>query len=267
MTPERWERIQSLYHAVRALPQSERAKFIANSCGDDTALQHEVQKLLDQPVSTGSFVDFVGGPSPAQFSPGAAPDLTGCQLGGYRVTSLLGRGGMGEVYRAHDSRLGRDVALKVLPTEFTADADRLARFESEARMLAALNHPHIGAIFGVEDAAGFPALVLELVDGETLAERVRRGPTAIRDALKIAGQIADALDAAHRKGIIHRDLKPANVKVTPDGVVKVLDFGLAKAAGSTYVAPADQSQPTTVRVDGTRIGTILGTAPYMSPEQ
>ncbi|HSL20256.1 MAG TPA: protein kinase [Vicinamibacterales bacterium] len=174
---------------------------------------------------------------------------------------------MGEVYRAHDSRLGRDVALKVLPTEFTADAGRLARFESEARMLAALNHPHIGAIFGLEDAAGFPALVLEFVDGETLADRLRRGPIALPDALRFASQIADALDAAHRKGIIHRDLKPANIKVTPDGLVKVLDFGLAKAAASGVVSPQDQSQSTALGVDATRVGTILGTAPYMSAEQ
>ena len=141
------------------------------------------------------------------------------------------------MYRAHDSRLGRDVALKVLPTEFTADAGRLARFESEARMLAALNHPHIGAIFGVEDAAGFPALVLEFVDGETLAEHLRRGPIGVRDALGMARQIADALDAAHRKGIIHRDLKPANIKVKDDGTVKVLDFGLAKAFSPLVPVP------------------------------
>jgi len=267
MTPDRWERIQALYHAVRMRPEGERRQFLADSCDGDVALEDEVQKLLNQPVSTGSFIGFIGAPDPAPPASHTRRDLTGRQLGGYRVTSLLGRGGMGEVYRAHDSRLGRDVALKVLPTEFTADVGRLARFESEARMLAALNHPHIGAIFGVEDAAGFPALVLELVDGETLAERLHRGPIAMREALKIARQIADALDAAHRKGIIHRDLKPANVKVTPDGVVKVLDFGLAKAAGSTYVSLGDQSQPTTISVDGTRIGTILGTAPYMSPEQ
>ena len=153
MTPERWERIQSVYHAVRALPQSDRGKFLADSCGEDAALQDDVLKLLEQPVSTDSFIDFVGGPSRAHFGLGAIPDLTGRQLGGYRITSLLGRGGMGEVYRAHDARLRRDVALKVLPTEFTADAARLARFEGEARMLAALNHPHIGAIFGLEDAA------------------------------------------------------------------------------------------------------------------
>ena len=267
MTPERWERIQMLYHAVRTLPESDRAPKLADSCGGDAALEHEVQKLLDQPVSTGSFMKFVGDTASPQPSSVTPRDLTGRQLGGYHVTSLLGRGGMGEVYRAHDSRLGRDVALKVLPAEFTADAGRLARFESEARMLAALNHPHIGAIFGVEDAAGFPALVLELVEGETLAERLQRGPIAMGDALKIAGQIADALDAAHRKGIIHRDLKPANIKVTPDGVVKVLDFGLAKAAGRGLVSGQENSEATTLHVGATRVGTLLGTAPYMSPEQ
>src|SRR5262245_4169498 len=194
-------------------------------------------------------------------------DLTGRVLGTYRVLSLLGRGGMGEVYRARDSRLGRDVALKVLPTKFTADAERLARFESEARMLAALNHPHIAAIFGLEDTDGIPALVLEFVDGETLADRLRRGPIAPREALPIARQIADALDAAHQKGIVHRDLKPANIKVTPDGVVKVLDFGLAKAAATADVVPQDLSQLPTVAPEATRVGMILGTAPYMSPEQ
>ena len=204
-----------------------------------------MQALLDQPVSTGSFVDFLGGPAQAQLSDVATNDLTGRQLGSYRVLSLLGRGGMGEVYRAHDARLGRDVAIKVLPPMFTADAERLARFESEARMLAALNHPHIGAIYGLEDAGGMPALVLELVDGETLADRLRRGPIPPRDALAIARQIADALDAAHRKGIIHRDLKPANIKITPEGVVKVLDFGLAKAVAGETPSTQDVSQAPT----------------------
>ena len=136
---------------------------------------------------------------------------------------------MGEVYRARDTKLGRDVALKVLPPAFTADADRVARFAREARLLASLNHPHIGAIYGFEDGGDVPALVLELVEGETLDDRVRRGPLPLSEALAIAQQIADALDAAHGAGIIHRDLKPSNIKITPDGVVKVLDFGLAKA--------------------------------------
>ncbi len=222
MTAERWERIQGLYHAARAHADSDRAQFLGDACAGDAMLRQEVQALLDQPVSTGGFIDFLGGPPLAQVTSVASNDLTGRQLGSYRVLSLLGRGGMGEVYRAHDSRLGRDVAIKVLPTRFTEDAERLARFESEARMLAALNHPHIGAIYGLEDADGVPALVLELVDGETLADRLRRGPISPPDAAAIARQIAVALDAAHRKSIIHRDLKPANIKITPQGVVKVL---------------------------------------------
>ena len=267
MTPERWDRIQGLYHAARACPEADRTQFLANACGGDATLQREVQALLDQPVSTGSFMNFIGDPAPAQLSDLVTSDLTGRQLGSYRLLSLLGRGGMGDVYQAHDSKLRRDVAIKVLPARFTADAERLARFESEARMLAALNHPRIGAIYGLEDAGGTPALVLELVDGETLADRLRRGPIPPRDALTIARQIADALDAAHRKGIVHRDLKPANIKVTPDGLVKVLDFGLAKALASEVVSTQSLSQPPTMAIDATRVGMIRGTAPYMSPEQ
>jgi hypothetical protein len=173
---------------------------------------------------------------------------------------LLGVGGMGEVYRARDTTLGRDVAIKILPRHFTADPERLARFEREARMLAALNHPHIAAIHGIVDAEGVRGLVLELVEGETLADWIQRGPLAVTDALTTARQIADALDTAHEKGIIHRDLKPANINVTPGGVVKVLDFGLAKATAGEW-------QSSAVTVGGTQEGTILGTAAYMSPEQ
>jgi Tol biopolymer transport system component len=186
--------------------------------------------------------------------------VIGATIGPYRVLSKLGEGGMGEVYRARDTTLGRDVAIKTLPRHFTADAERLARFEREARMLAALNHPHIAAIHGIVDADGVRGLVLELVEGETLADRIQRGPAPVTDALTLARQIADALDAAHEKGIIHRDLKPANIKVTPGGVVKVLDFGLAKAASG-------ELQSSSVTVGGTQEGTILGTAAYMSPEQ
>ena len=198
----------------------------------------------------------------------------GSRLGPFEVTGLLGAGGMGDVYRARDTRLGRDVAIKILPPAFTADPDRLARFEREARVLASLNHPNIAAIYGIEDAA--PAgstenghhvcgLVLELVEGETLAERLRRGAIPIAEALAIARQIAEAVDVAHEKGIVHRDLKPANIKVTPDGTVKVLDFGLAKIAAEG--SSADLTHSPTLTVAGTRDGVILGTAAYMSPEQ
>ena len=190
----------------------------------------------------------------------------GTKLGPYEIVAPLGAGGMGEVYRARDSKLGREVALKLLPPKFTADADRAARLEREARLLASLNHPHIGAIYGFEDAGNVPALVLELVEGETLDDRVRRRPLPLPEALAIAQQIADALDAAHRAGIIHRDLKPSNIKITPDGVVKVLDFGLAKALAAEGSDP-DLSKSTTVTADVTIAGAIFGTAAYMSPEQ
>jgi serine/threonine protein kinase/Tol biopolymer transport system component len=173
---------------------------------------------------------------------------------------------MGEVYRAKDSRLGRDVAIKVLPASLAADANRVERFEREARLLASLSHPHIGAIYGFEDAGKVPVLVLELVEGEGLDDRVCRGPLPLSEALVIAQQIADALDAAHRAGIVHRDLKPSNIKITPDGVVKVLDFGLAKALASEGASP-DLSKSPTMTAGWTTAGVILGTAAYMSPEQ
>lgn len=190
----------------------------------------------------------------------------GTRLGPYEIQVPLGAGGMGEVYRARDTKLGRDVAIKILPEVFTSDQERLARFEREARMLAALNHPHIGAIYGVEDAGSVHGLVLELVEGDTLGERLRRGTLPLADALTIARQIAVALESAHEHGIIHRDLKPANIKITPDGTVKVLDFGLAKAASSEGVG-FDLEQSPTITVDATSAGAILGTAAYMSPEQ
>ena len=158
------------------------------------------------------------------------PLATGTRLGVYEILSPLGAGGMGEVYRARDSKLGRDVALKILPAAFAADPDRLARFQREAQVLASLNHPNIAAIFGLEESSGVGALVLELVEGPTLADRIAQRRIPLDEALPIARQIADALEAAHEQGIVHRDLKPANIKLRPDGVVKVLDFGLAKLA-------------------------------------
>jgi serine/threonine protein kinase len=190
----------------------------------------------------------------------------GTRLGPYEILEPIGAGGMGEVYRARDSRLGRDVAIKILPRAFSADPERRARFEREARVLAALNHPHIAAIHGFEEADGAGALVLELVEGPTLADRLSRGALPPADAIAVARQIAAALEAAHEKGIIHRDLKPANIKLTAgDGVVKLLDFGLAKALEPGIAAAPSQSP--TLTSDGTRVGVILGTAAYMSPEQ
>ena len=194
--------------------------------------------------------------------------MIGRSLAHYRVLSKLGVGGMGEVYRATDTKLGREVAIKVLTSDVARDPERLARFEREARLLASLNHPNIAAIFGIEHAEDGPFLALELVEGEDLAERLSRGPIPVDDALPIARQIALALEAAHGKGIVHRDLKPANIKVTPDGTVKVLDFGLAKAwdGGATSSTP-DLSQSPTLMHAGTAAGIILGTAAYMAPEQ
>ena len=212
----------------------------------------------------------------------------GTRLGSYEILASIGAGGMGEVYRARDTKLARDVAIKVLPEGVASDPDRIARFEREAKVLASLNHPHIAAIYGLEDASaagdGFSrltALVLELVEGETLAERLRHGPLAPPEAVRIAIQIAEAIEAAHEKNVIHRDLKPANVKITPDDLVKVLDFGLAKLtdvgrvlqsgpAGSEEHDPAhglSQSPTITSPALMTGAGMILGTAAYMSPEQ
>ena len=175
---------------------------------------------------------------------------------------------MGEVYQAKDRKLGRDVAIKVLPEEFAKDADRVARFQREAKLLASLNHPNIAAIHGLEESGGTNFLVLELVEGETLADQIKRGPIPVEESLKLALQIAEALEAAHEKGVIHRDLKPANIKVTPDGKVKVLDFGLAKAfAGEQATNRELSSNSPTLSNAATQQGVILGTAAYMSPEQ
>jgi dipeptidyl aminopeptidase/acylaminoacyl peptidase len=192
----------------------------------------------------------------------------GTQVGPYEITAPLGAGGMGEVYRATDTKLKREVAIKVLPDDVAGDRERLARFEREAHVLASLNHPHIGSIYGLEECGGVPCLVLELVEGQTLAERLAAGALPVENALEIARQIASALEAAHEKGIIHRDLKPANVKLTPEDSAKVLDFGLAKglADESTELA-SDPSLSPTLTMAATRAGLILGTAAYMSPEQ
>src|SRR5213083_2538647 len=190
----------------------------------------------------------------------------GTQLGCHEITALLGKGGMGEVYRARDTKLKREVAIKILPEAFLRDSERVSRFQREAEVLASLNHPNVAAIYDLQEADGSRYLVLELVEGETLADRIARGPIPVEEALDIAKDICEALEAAHEKGIIHRDLKPANVKIAADGKVKVLDFGLAKAIENTP-SPATMSNSRTLSVAATQAGMILGTAAYMSPEQ
>jgi serine/threonine protein kinase/WD40 repeat protein len=270
MTPERWKKIKELYDAAAEHPPDDRDAFLREACAGDEELRCDVQRLLDQPVGTGSFVDFVGGPPLVLDSDGGS--LVGRRLGVYEVRALIGRGGMGEVYRAHDTKLRRDVAIKVLPAAFIADADRLTRFEREARVVAALNHPNIAGIYGAEESDGIRGLVLELVEGETLADRLaRRAKSArpglpLKEALDYGRQIADALEAAHEKGITHRDLKPANISITSDSTVKLLDFGIAKVISSDDLdidAAADGASAPGV----TSVGIIVGTARYMSPEQ
>jgi len=190
----------------------------------------------------------------------------GQQLGAYEITELLGKGGMGEVYRARDARLKREVAIKILPEEFSRDGDRINRFHREAEILASLNHPNIAGIHDLQEAGSVRFLVLELVEGETLADIIaKRGALPFEEVRSIAIQICEALEAAHEKGIVHRDLKPANVKITADGTVKVLDFGLAKAMESGPSAATLSNSPT--MLSGTAVGMVIGTAAYMSPEQ
>ncbi len=272
MTPERWRRIEELYHAADALPPGERAAFLGTACPDDEPMRREVEALLLETAADGLLAQpalVLGARLLSSLAPAV---LTGRVIGEYQLLDLIGAGGMGEVYRARHRKLGRDVAIKILPSAFTNDPDRLARFEREARMLAALNHPGICTLYGFEDVDGIRLLVLELVEGETLGEklasRLRSGEHGLplRDALANARQITDALEAAHDKGIVHRDLKPANIKITPEGGIKVLDFGLAKAVGGDG-ASSDLTLAPAVTGVGKREGLVVGTAAYMSPEQ
>ena len=278
MTDERWRQVKRLFEAAVEQPLADRSAFVSAAAAGDDTLRREVEALLaadgvEAPISAhwpAASESLLGRLRLASDTAGTggspAPGLiAGSRVGNYDVVAPLGAGGMGEVYRAHDARLGRDVAIKILPRAFTSDSERLARFEREARVLASLNHPHIGGIYGIVETGVAPALVLELVEGPTLADRIAAGRLAVREVLAIGRQIADALSAAHDKGIVHRDLKPANVKVTPSGVVKVLDFGLAKP--DVDVASPELAHSPTITASATRDGVILGTAAYMSPEQ
>jgi serine/threonine protein kinase/Tol biopolymer transport system component len=260
MNQDLWRKVEDLFHAALERAPEARQAFLDGACGRDGDVRRQVELLLSKEDRAGSFLEKPAiGDSTVTLT--AAKSLLGRQVGPYRIVSPLGAGGMGEVYRAHDSKLGRDVAIKTLPAEFVRDPDRLARFRREARTLASLNHPNIAAIYGLEESEEADCLVLELVEGETL-----HGPLPIQTAIDYACQVALALEAAHDKGVIHRDLKPANVKVTPQGKVKVLDFGLAKAIWAAETKQ-DLSQSATVSTVQTHAGHIVGTPGYMSPEQ
>ena len=260
---DREAQIEAICQEALQRDPSLRSSFLAAACAGDEWLRREIESLLAQAPRSERFLE-----TPAAWPLGAGgvagPALSpGERLGSYTIVSSLGAGGMGEVYRARDTKLGREIAIKVLPVAFTADPDRLARLEREARLLAALNHPNVGTIYGLEDVDGVRALILELVEGQTLAERLATGALSPTEALTVARQVADALDAAHEKGIVHRDLKPANIKITPARVVKVLDFGIAKIAGVRPAIAAELS----IDERCTGAGVVLGTASYMSPEQ
>jgi serine/threonine protein kinase/Tol biopolymer transport system component len=266
MTPERWQQVRAMLAGALERAQADRAAYLDQvSC--EPSLRREVESLLAREKEAERFLEAPALEVAAKMLGNNGPDqsLIGAKIGSYQVVSLLGAGGMGEVYQAHDTKLGRDVAIKVLPPAFVHDPYRLSRFQREAKMLASLNHPNIATIHGLEQSDGVNYLVMELVPGQTLAERVSAGALKIEEGLKLGVQIAEALEAAHEKGVIHRDLKPANVKVTPGGRVKVLDFGLAKAfAGDSG---QDLSHALTLEAMGTEEGRILGTPAYMSPEQ
>jgi hypothetical protein len=258
---DRWPDVSRLFSEAAALDGPSRKAYLDDACGQDPALRADVESLLEAHDNAGSFGD-----APVFAPVDAAKRLAaGSQLGPFRIETFLGAGGMGEVYRAYDTKLQRAVAIKVLPDSFAQDANRLARFEEEARALAALNHPHVGAIYGIEESAGIVALVLELVEGPTLAERLAAGPLSFDEVVLITRQLADGLEAAHERGIVHRDLKPANIKITPDGNVKILDFGLARTASSP-AGPALTPLTSSPR-HATQSGMVLGTVGYMSPEQ
>ncbi len=238
MSADRQRQITELCYAALERNASDRAAFLREACAGDEGLRQEVESLLRYEDIGARFLARPAIEEVARLvssHPESNADLAGRRLGVYQIEARIGAGGMGEVYRARDAKLGRDVAIKVLPRALTHSADRRARFEREARLLALLNHPHIAQVYGFEESDEIAALVMELVPGETLDTIIRPRGLRPAHALAIASQICDALDAAHDKGIVHRDLKPANIKVTPEGVVKVLDFGLAKASAGEFV--------------------------------
>jgi serine/threonine-protein kinase len=270
MDADRWSEVQELLHEVLALSPEERGAFLIERCAHDPELRAEVESLLAAATDAEGFFEDLGErviPQEHATSEETEPLAEGQEVGAFVVRERIGRGGMGSVYRATDTQLLRDVALKVLPSHLAQDARHEARFKREARLLASLSHPGIASIYGVEEVGTQKILVLELVDGPTLRERIPPGGLPRREALEIALKMAEALEAAHRAGIVHRDLKPANVKLTREDDVKVLDFGIAKGIGLRDETSSDRSPSATAILAATSVGQVIGTIAYMSPEQ
>jgi eukaryotic-like serine/threonine-protein kinase len=265
MTPERWQQIKHLFNSALERPLPQRSIFLSEACGDDLALRSEVESLLSSNNEAEEFIDAPAYEVAAELLDGNSSITTGRKLRSYQVMSVLGKGGMGEVYLAEDTRLGRRVALKLLPSSFTNDADRLRRFEREARAASALNHPNILTIYEIDSVDGRPFIATEYVEGETLRQRQKHSPLKVTEVLELGIQVASALAAAHQAGIVHRDIKPENVMLRSDGYAKVVDFGLAKLT-ETAKAASGASVSTMLLMD-TDTGVVMGTTAYMSPEQ
>jgi predicted Ser/Thr protein kinase len=272
MKPERWKKVEKLFNAALELEPGRRTEFLADACKGDEALRAEVESLLEHGDQRGSFIE---SPAMKRIARDIASNsesnsvplpIIGKTISHYKIVDKVGAGGMGVVYRARDTKLGRDVAVKVLPAEFARDPDRIARFQREAKVLASLNHSNIAAIYDLVESDGEQFLVQELIEGETLADRLKHGSIPVEESLELALQIIEALGVAHEKGIIHRDLKPSNIKITPERKVKVLDFGLARTIRSA-VQGDDSSHASATKETITEPGVMLGTATYMSPEQ
>ncbi|PYS69408.1 MAG: hypothetical protein DMF69_17090, partial [Acidobacteria bacterium] len=260
MDPQRLVQIEDLYHAALELPPGERESFIVETCGNDKDLRRELESLLDVHKSSNNFFDTPPLSLAAEmFSHKEQRNLAGKEISHYKIIRLLGSGGMGQVYLAEDTKLHRQIALKILTTEFENDVERIKRFKTEARAVSALNHPNIITIYAIEETDAGNFIATEFIDGQTLRERIAEKPLSWQEAVKIAIQITGALKTAHSVGIIHRDIKPANIMVRRDGLVKVLDFGLAKLTGpdSGDVDTREHTAP----------NRLLGTINYMSPEQ
>jgi serine/threonine protein kinase len=264
MTLERWSQVKEIFQSVVDLAPGERSAFLANACGEDEALRREVESLIAAHEKDGSFIDSPAYEAAAESILDEKTELRpGQVVGAYEILSFISRGGMGEVYLARDTRLGRKVALKFLPSAFTKDHERLRRFEQEARAVSALNHPNILTIHEVGEVDGRHFLATEYVDGQTLRQRLADDGLKVDEALECAIQIASALAAAHEEGIIHRDIKPDNIMLRRDGLVKLLDFGLAKLSERKPIDPEDA----TLALVKTSTGAVMGTVTHMSPEQ